>query len=170
MQKTIDADLSLAFRAPLTVEVLDPHQLGPVRHQLPGYCIDNEDVDLDTYERDPGLLRLAATADVRQETVHTNVFRSLCPVTGQPDFAHIAIEYSGRPIELGSLFRYLVSYRRHSGFHETTVEQIFLDLMAACDCESLTVYARFLRRGGIDINPCRSTQERQAPLLRLSRQ
>lgn len=170
LQRTIDADLSLAFRAPVGVEVLEPHQLGPVRHALAGQCIDNENVDLNCYERAPELLSFCRSGKDRHETLHTNVFRSLCPVTGQPDFAHVSVEYSGRAIDPGSLLAYLVSYRRHSGFHETTIEQIFLDLLHFGEFTQLNVYARFLRRGGIDINPFRSLQDSQAPQLRLSRQ
>jgi 7-cyano-7-deazaguanine reductase len=91
-------------------------------------------------------------------------------VTGQPDSASMMIQYVGRPIRADSLLRYLVSYRLHAAFHESTVEQIFVDLLRRAGPDHLTVYGRFLRRGGIDINPFRSTDESVAPDLRLVRQ
>ena len=97
-------------------------------------------------------------------------FTSLCPVTGQPDFASVQISYTGPRIEHEDLLRYLVSYREHPGFHEHCVERIFLDLMARCAPRELSVYARFLRRGGIDINPFRSTSGVAPPAVRLVRQ
>ncbi|MGI9326683.1 MAG: hypothetical protein ACR2PZ_15795, partial [Pseudomonadales bacterium] len=82
----------------------------------------------------------------------------------------LVIQYSGAPIIRESLFRYLVSYRSHSGFHEATVEQIFMDLLERCGCQRLSVWARFMRRGGIDINPHRSNWDSSAPLIRLPQQ
>ena len=91
-------------------------------------------------------------------------------MTGWPDWASVLISYRGREIDRRRLLQYLVSYRRHRGFHETVVEQMFVDIKARCGCERLTVHGRFLRRGGIDINPFRSTHLPAAPALRLSRQ
>ncbi|MEM1232129.1 MAG: NADPH-dependent 7-cyano-7-deazaguanine reductase QueF [Pseudomonadota bacterium] len=169
--KTLNSDLSLAFRAPVLVDLLGRAQLGPLTETLPGVCLDEMDVDIDAYERDPELLVAAdpGTTAVK-ETLHSWNFRSLCPVTGQPDWAAVVIEYRGPAIDRAGLYRYLVSYRSHSGFHETTVERIYADLLAHCGCVSLSVWARFMRRGGIDINPFRSTREDKAPVLRLAYQ
>ncbi len=100
---------------------------------------------------------LQAGGAVVEETLFTRLFRSLCPVTGQPDYASVGIGYRGRGIDHAGLLRYLVSFRRHPGFHEDCVERIFVDLMQRCAPEALEVHARFTRRGGIDINPYRST-------------
>lgn len=105
-----------------------------------------------------------------EEAVYTHLFRSLCPVTGQPDWASVLVRYRGRAIDRASLLRYLVSYRRHQAFHETTVEQIFLDLKERCQCERLMVGGYFLRRGGLDINPFRADPGETWPVLRLVRQ
>lgn len=172
--KTLSGDLSLAFRAPVLVDVLAPTQLGPLTDSLPGYCLDELDVDIDCYEYSPDLLAADAAGgpegkEVR-EVLHSWNFRSLCPVTGQPDWAALVIEYQGPAISREGLYRYLVSFRTHTGFHETTVERIYADLLARCRCTSLSVWARFMRRGGIDINPFRSNREAKAPVLRLAPQ
>lgn len=104
------------------------------------------------------------------ETWHTHLFRSLCPVTGQPDWASLVVAYRGPAIAPHSLLAYLVSYRCHAAFHEEVIEQIFLDIQARCIPERLTVSGHFLRRGGLDINPFRSTEAAAAPVRRLPRQ
>jgi 7-cyano-7-deazaguanine reductase len=95
--------------------------------------------------------------------LRTDLFRSVCPVTGQPDYASVAIGYRGPRIDRASLLRYLVSYRRHAGFHEHCVERMFVDLIARCRCEALSINARFTRRGGLDINPYRTNAGGQVP-------
>lgn len=166
-QQLVD-DLSQAFGAPVqvTLSALDDWSGAP----LPGRCVDNAEVEINQYSRNPKLLQCHPNTTEQQLALYSHQFRSLCPVTGQPDFASIWLEYSGPSIDEGSLFAYLVSYRTHSGFHENAIEQIFMDLQQCCGCTALTVYGRFLRRGGIDINPFRSTQQQQAPAWRLARQ
>jgi 7-cyano-7-deazaguanine reductase len=96
--------------------------------------------------------------------VYTRLFRSVCPVTGQPDYASVQVAYSGARIDRAGLLRYLVSFRRPPGFHEHCVERIFADLWQRCRPDVLSVYARFTRRGGVDINPFRSSGERPPPV------
>ena len=98
------------------------------------------------------------------KTVFTRLFRSVCPVTGQPDYASVEIRYRGPRIDPAGLLRYLVSFRRHAGFHEHCVERIFADVWRRCGPQSLAVYARFTRRGGIDINPYRTSDNQPAPV------
>jgi len=105
-----------------------------------------------------------------RQTLHTHLFRSICPVTGQPDWASVMVQYVGHRIPPAALLRYLVSFRNHAAFHEAAIEQIFVDLTRRCAPEHLTVHARFMRRGGIDINPFRSTDEAASPSMRLVRQ
>jgi 7-cyano-7-deazaguanine reductase len=130
--------------------------------ELPGESLDDLPIAMDRYEVDPGLL--AAAGPAAAETLRTDLFRSVCPITGQPDYASVAVAYRGPRIDRAALLRYLVSYRTHPGFHEHCVERIFVDLAAACRCEALTVHARFTRRGGIDINPFRSDAGTAVPV------
>ncbi len=168
---TLDSDLTLAFCAPIIVELLETGQLSMANDQFPGTCIDRFDVAVSHYKREPTLLKLEE-GDERmvKETLFSHLFRSLCPVTGQPDWASVMVQYTGRPIVRESLLKYLISFRNYAAFHETTVEQIFLDLKKFCRCEQLSVLGCFLRRGGIDINPFRSDVDEVSPLVRLPRQ
>lgn len=109
------------------------------------------------YEPDGSLLK--TSDDIAEESLYSDLLRSNCPVTAQPDWASIFIKYRGPAIEHESLLRYIVSFRNCQEFHEHCVEQIFCDLMQHCHCESLSVYARYTRRGGLDINPYRSTKD-----------
>jgi 7-cyano-7-deazaguanine reductase len=164
-------DLSHAFGAELKVELPDLARLPAATARLPGRCLDDLAVPVDRYERAPDLLALeTAPRVVTNLAVHTHVFRSLCPVTGQPDWASVLVRYSGPAISAEALWRYLVSYRRHPAFHETTIEQIFLDLKARCRCTQLLVAGFFQRRGGLDINPVRSDGPRVKLRFRLPRQ
>ena len=168
---TLNSDLGVAFRAPVMVEMMGLQQIPDIVHQPPGICIDDLEVAVSNYQRTPHLLQLEEGQErVLKESLYSNLFRSLCPVTGQPDFATIIIQYMGRPIVRASLLKYLISFRCHEAFHEATIEQIFLDITDHCRCEQLSVSGRFLRRGGIDINPFRSSIDEQAPELRLPRQ
>jgi len=137
--------------------------------ELEGIDLDALDIDCSAYEVDASLLETRDASAA--ETLTTNLFRSMCPVTGQPDIASVAITYEGPQIDRASLLRYLVSYRCHAGFHEHCVERIFMDLKSRCGARTLSVYARFTRRGGIDINPFRSDAgERMPANVRTARQ
>lgn len=152
---TIERDLSAAAGAPVAVALQGPEAFAAQTiRELEGEILDGLPVTCDAYDVDPALL--AANGDVVAETLTTHLFRSVCPVTGQPDIASLQITYRGPRIDREALLRYLVSYRCHAGFHEHCVERIFVDVAARCGCEALTVLARFTRRGGLDINPFRS--------------
>ena len=120
-------------------------------------------------EVDASLLSAGRGESISEE-LHSHLLRSNCPVTNQPDMGSVLVRYRGAPIDRRGLLRYLVSYRRHNAFHESCVERIFVDIKARCAPEQLTVYARFNRRGGLDINPFRSDFEERAGNLRLWRQ
>ena len=138
---------------------------------LPGLSLDRLDVECDDSGVQPAWLRADATQPPVQEVLSTDLFRSLCPVTGQPDWASVQIAYTGAPIDQEGLLRYLVSFRRHAGFHEQCVERIFVDLWRRCRPVRLSVLARFTRRGGLDINPWRTSHPQPLPpTLRLVRQ
>ena len=170
--RTLESDLSVCAQAPVMVRLLDmPHLQRQGIARLPGECLDHLDVQIDTYTYNPGLLQLAQGGGQVRETLHSNLLKSNCPVTGQPDWASVMISYAGPALDRANLLRYLVSFRDHADFHEQCVERIFLDLQRVLGQESeLTVYARYLRRGGLDINPWRSSQPGMPDNLRLARQ
>ena len=121
-------------------------------------CIDDVDVVCSVYEPDVNLLNVdSVDIDKQRQKIKTHLLRSLCPVTGQPDWATLYIDYQGPVIEHSSLLAYIVSFRNHQGFHEQCVEQIFTDILHYCQASELSVYARYMRRGGLDINPIRFT-------------
>ncbi|MFZ2315273.1 MAG: NADPH-dependent 7-cyano-7-deazaguanine reductase QueF [Gammaproteobacteria bacterium] len=121
-----------------------------------GTCIDDLDVECFTYLVDAEFL--TTKNDVVEETLYSNLLKSNCLVTNQPDWASVQIHYKGKQIDHTGLLRYLVSFRNHNEFHEQCIERIFVDIMKYCQPEELTVYGRYTRRGGLDINPYRSTQ------------
>ena len=174
----LENDLAEAFGETPVVEVSGPDGLGGTS-RMPGESLDALQVVVNDYERNPELLTLAEGCETGRggpaagrvtEEWHTDLFRSICPITGQPDWASMMVRFAGLPIAPEGLLRYLVSYRRHMAFHEDTVERIFVDIMQRCRPDELTVYGRFLRRGGLDINPFRSTHADAAPEMRLVRQ
>ncbi|TJZ73529.1 NADPH-dependent 7-cyano-7-deazaguanine reductase QueF [Chitiniphilus eburneus] len=150
-------DLSRAAGAPVQVELALPEQFAGLRFaELDGYCIDNLDIEIDTYSPQPGLLHCDEAPSPVDEALVSNLLKSNCLVTGQPDWASVQIRYVGAPINRESLLRYLISFREHNEFHEQCVERIFMDILRACKPMKLAVYARYTRRGGLDINPYRS--------------
>jgi 7-cyano-7-deazaguanine reductase len=168
----IERDLTMACGASVTVRLLPlATVVGTVVAALPGACLDDLDVAIDGYDYAPALLDGAADPEeVVEETLHSHLLKSNCLVTRQPDWASVLIRYRGPRIDPKALLRYLVSFRRHSEFHEQCVERIFTDLLRHCRPEQLTVYARYTRRGGLDINPFRSNFESELPNWRLARQ
>lgn len=166
--ETIEQDLGACAGADVGVR-LQPTQDGTNIARLPGILLDTEHVGCDIYDVDSGLLR-SDSKDVVQEDLYSHLLRSLCPVTNQPDSGSLLIAYAGPRIDRKGLLRYIVSYRKHSDFHESCVERIFVDVLERCKPERLSVYARYQRRGGIDINPFRSNFESEPPNARLWRQ
>jgi 7-cyano-7-deazaguanine reductase len=141
----------------------------PSVQRLPGDSLDRLAVSCNDWQVNPALLA-ADTGTVVSEALCTDALRSLCPVTGQPDLGSVLVRYRGPRIDRAALLRYIVSYRCHQDFHESCIERMFVDLLECCRPEALTVYARYQRRGGIDINPFRSNFEDAPPNLRLWRQ
>ena len=170
VREVIASDLTSCIGAEAAVNMQVPAVIeGQTSEKLPGDCIDDLDIDCDTWDVDASLLK-SDINEIAAESLHSHVLRSLCPVTSQPDLGSILINYSGPKIDRASLLRYIVSFRKHNDFHEACVERIFLDIQQQCSPTKLTVYARYQRRGGIDINPFRSNFESEAPNLRLWRQ
>ena len=149
--------LASATGAPLVLRIDLPQTWSQyARRVAEGRSLDDEVPSAFPSTPDGSLLR-AAGPEV-QETLVSNTFRSVCPVTGQPDYASVAIRYSGAAIDRRALAAYLYGYRRHPGFHEHCVERMFVEVMGACRPERLAVEARFTRRGGVDINPFRTSE------------
>ena len=168
VQKTLSRDLSRAAGGAVQVQVLPRSDWEGSLAALPGLNIDDQPVTIDTYTVSPSLL--STTAQEVQETLTSDLLKSNCPVTLQPDWASIMVRYQGKQMDRPGLLKYIVSFRNHAGFHEQCVEQIFLDLQKHCQPKCLTVYARYTRRGGLDINPFRSNFETAPPNCRNFRQ
>lgn len=168
----LETDLGKASGAPISVfltKLNDP--AGQHIGTLPGDCIDDLEIIEPTYALNPGLLTDATDPEVIvAEELYSHLLKSNCLVTRQPDWGSVLIRYHGPKIKREALLCYLISFRQHNEFHEQCVERIFTDLMRFCQPEKLTVYARYTRRGGLDINPFRSNFEEIIDNIRLVRQ
>jgi 7-cyano-7-deazaguanine reductase len=169
--KTLEADLSAAAGGPVIALVLP---LSTAAHNglghFTGENIDTVDVEVEHYQPTPELLLVDALAPVVRETLYSDLLRSNCPVTGQPDWGSVMVSYQGCPIDRAGLLKYIISFREHQDFHENCVERMFVDILECCAPEALTVAARYTRRGGLDINPYRSNRGDEPPDVRLARQ
>jgi 7-cyano-7-deazaguanine reductase len=154
------------------VRILMPDQFErePV-HELDGLSLDRLDIECSHYTPAPELLTAAFGAQPVEEVLTSSLLKSNCLVTGQPDWGSVQIRYSGPQIDQGALLRYLVSFRNHNEFHEQCVERIFMDVWRRCKPVKLVVYARYTRRGGLDINPFRTSYPAALPAnVRTARQ
>lgn len=169
--KTIEADLSLTVQAPVLVElhILEPNYRADFG-SFSGKCLDGLPVKITEYQPNPDLLSVDESKELVFETLYSHLLRSTCPVTGQPDWGSVMIRYRGRPIDHDSLLKYIISFRGHQGFHEQCIERMFLDIMDRCQPEQLTIDGRYVRRGGLDINPFRTNTSETPERLRLVRQ
>jgi 7-cyano-7-deazaguanine reductase len=159
LRALLQQDLSVAAGAPVDVQL---HPARVAQHtfaDLAGESIDALPVTIDDYgPPQADYLHADAGAAAVEETLVSDLLRSNCPVTGQPDWGSVQIAYRGTPIDREGLLRYLVSFRNHNEFHEQCVERIYVDVLRRCKPERLSVYARYTRRGGLDINPFRSSE------------
>lgn len=171
VQKTLQQDLSACANGNIEVVLHPLHDFSqqPIT-DFAGNCIDNQDIEIDDYQFSRDYLNNAATGPVVEETLVSHLLKSNCLITNQPDWGSVMIRYQGPKIDQEKLLRYLVSFRHHNEFHEQCVERIFNDLMTLCAPEKLTVYARYTRRGGLDINPWRSNEAFIPTIGRLARQ
>ncbi len=172
VQTTLAKDLSSCAEGEVIVKVLEPKQFASQRIvELPGSCIDDLDIEVDDYSFNPKYLENSTDEKaVVAETLNSNLLKSNCLITSQPDWGSVMIRYQGPKIDREKLLRYLISFRQHNEFHEQCIERIFVDLKRFCHCAKLTVYARYTRRGGLDINPYRSDFENPPESHRLARQ
>jgi len=167
------ADLSAAFGSPVQVSLTQPDAFPSIQIQeLEGMLLDRLEIDVDQYSPNPSLLKTVQGEPPVEETLVSHLLKTNCPVTGQPDWASVQIQYVGAEIRQDTLLHYLISLRNHDEFHEQCVERIFMDILRECKPQKLAVYARYTRRGGLDINPWRSNfSSGQRPLyIRNARQ
>jgi 7-cyano-7-deazaguanine reductase len=165
-------DLSNAFGAPVHAALTLPEDFDKVKMgEQDGLLIDRLDIEVDNYSPSPELLKANHDDAAVEETLVSHLLKSNCLVTGQPDWGSVQIRYTGPQIDQESLLRYLIGFREHNEFHEQCVERIFTDILRQCKPIKLAVYARYTRRGGLDINPWRANfTTGKLPNLRTARQ
>ena len=168
----MERDLSARVGAPVSVKI---KLLSEIKNEkfalhMSGTCIDDLEVECKEYKVNPEVL--ATERKTVEETLCSDLLKSNCLVTNQPDWCSVQITYKGKKINRESLLRYIVSFRNDNEFHEQCIEKIFMHIMQYCKPEQLTVYGRSTRRGGLDINSYRSTQELECEIenTRLCRQ
>lgn len=157
VESVIKKDLEERILSPVIVNIIELTTNKNHFENFVGECLDDIDIDCSVYTVNPSFL----TTDEKtvEETLYSNLLKSNCLVTGQPDWASVQIIYQGLKINREGLLKYIVSYRNHQEFHEQCIERIFMDILKSCRPKELTVYGRYTRRGGLDINPYRSTKK-----------
>ncbi|VTU35392.1 NADPH-dependent 7-cyano-7-deazaguanine reductase QueF [Variovorax sp. PBL-E5] len=178
VRERLRADLSAALwrgsdrAGGIGVKLLAPAAFDQERvHELDGLDLDRLDIECTHYQPAPELLASDATQIPVTETLCSRLLKSNCLVTGQPDWGSVQIRYSGPPIDQAGLLAYIVSFRNHNEFHEPCVERMFTDIWRQCQPTKLAVYARYTRRGGLDINPFRASWPQALPAnIRMARQ
>jgi len=169
VRDTLVRDLSKAADVPVEVALIPLKQTSILKaQQFSGICLDDLDISCDTYHTEPAFLTTENT--IVTETVFSDLLKSNCLVTEQPDWGSVQITYTGKKIQHAGLLKYIVSFRNHNEFHEHCVERIFMDIMKQCAPEKLLVYGRYTRRGGLDINPYRANYTVTVDNLPLCRQ
>jgi 7-cyano-7-deazaguanine reductase len=166
-------DLSDGFGAPVQVKLTMPDAFSSLHMgELEGLLLDRLDIEVDEYTPNPARLKANHDEATVEESLVSHLLKSNCLVTGQPDWASVQIRYAGAQIDQEGLLQYLIGFRNHNEFHEQCVERIFMDILRQCRPQKLAVYARYTRRGGLDINPWRSnfTTGQRPPNLRNARQ
>jgi 7-cyano-7-deazaguanine reductase len=162
---TIAADLSAAAGAAVRLQLFSPEDAAFAGASLSGASLDDE--PLPPASAGP---RCCASGEVVEESLYTHLLRSLCPVTGQPDWATVWLSYRGQKMDRGALLSYFLGFRDHQEFHEQCVERMYMGIQTACQPETLQIQALYTRRGGLDISPWRSSHPGSAPTHRLNRQ
>jgi 7-cyano-7-deazaguanine reductase len=157
MIEMLRKDLSHGFGAPVQIKLTMPDAFSEQRMgELEGLLLDRLDIEVTSYTPDPKLLKARHDEAMVEETLLSHLLKSNCLVTGQPDWGSVQIRYAGPQIEQEGLLQYLIGFRNHNEFHEQCVERIFMDILRECRPQKLSVYARYTRRGGLDINPWRT--------------
>lgn len=171
VQETLTRDLSACAQGQVVITLYtDLEQNYETLGSFTGTLIDALDISVEAFEFNPDLLLNSTTEQTVSETLYSHLLKSNCLVTNQPDWGSVLIKYEGPQINQEALLRYLLSFRQHNEFHEQCVERIFQDINQYCKPTKLTVFARYTRRGGLDINPFRSNFESGITTPRLLRQ
>ncbi|MDP1604620.1 MAG: NADPH-dependent 7-cyano-7-deazaguanine reductase QueF [Legionella sp.] len=158
VEQTVAKDIGSRIGGEVSVGItpLSEQERLEIAASFNGICLDDQDIDCAIYQVNPDFLE--TSSEIVEEILFSELLKSNCLVTNQPDWGSVQIAYRGRKIDHAGLLRYIVSFRNHNEFHEQCIERIFADIMTRCQPESLTVYGRYTRRGGLDINPYRSTE------------
>jgi 7-cyano-7-deazaguanine reductase len=158
LRERLIADLSTAAGRKITTKINPTETIAKKGMQeMGGVLLDRLDIEIDPHiPADPNLLGVNEDFGPIEQCLVSHLLKSNCPVTGQPDWASVQIRYQGRPILEEGLLRYLIGFRQLGEFHEHCVETIFSDIKRQCKPDKLSVYARYTRRGGLDINPFRT--------------
>lgn len=172
VKSILEKDLSACAKGRVDVQLFGPDLLEYFTPTaLPGESIDDLDISIEQYDLNPSYLEGAFDGNARvAETLHSHLLKSNCLITNQPDWASVMIRYTGRKFDRAALLKYLISFRQHNEFHEQCVERIYTDIQHHLKPEELTVVAYYTRRGGLDINPCRSSKTGGFPMARVNRQ
>ena len=159
IEKLVKKDLEKIIESEVIVHIyeLGKAPMPELQEKFSGICLDDLDIECDCYTVKPDYL--STKNEQVQETLYSDLLKSNCLVTNQPDWGSVQISYQGSKIDHAGLLKYLVSYRNHNEFHEQCIERIFADIMHYCKPSELSVYGRYTRRGGLDINPYRSTKK-----------
>ncbi|MFI4918103.1 MAG: NADPH-dependent 7-cyano-7-deazaguanine reductase QueF [Legionellales bacterium] len=158
VKNTVEADLGACIQGDVLVHLYPLRQIQnpSLQAAFTGICLDDLDITCSVYLVNPDFLTVGDGPV--EEVLYSDLLKSNCLVTNQPDWGSVQIAYKGKQINHEGLLKYLISFRNHNEFHEQCIERIFVDIMRCCQPESLTVYGRYTRRGGLDINPYRSTK------------
>jgi len=160
VQKVLMTDLSKCANKTVTVEInCDLDQFADKLGTFQGFCLDDLDIEVDNYQFTTSYLQGISGEERVTETLYSHLLKSNCLITSQPDWGSVEISYTGKKLDREKLLRYLISFRQHNEFHEQCVERIYCDIMKFAQIETLSVYARYTRRGGLDINPLRMTEK-----------
>lgn len=173
VENILTKDLSATAGADISVLLFSVDDCPSLAIESPNYiCIDGCDITVNTYDFSAEYLKGSQQSEntAKQYNIVSHLLKSNCLITNQPDWATIYIDYCGAEISQEALLQYIISFRQHNEFHEQCVERIYNDIREHCDVSSLTVFARYTRRGGLDINPLRSTENKSAPNARTLRQ
>lgn len=171
VRQTLEHDLQTCSQGKVNVSLFRLQEIeGQPIGSFIGYCIDEQDILINDYQFNAEYLAQATTNERVEETLVSHLLKSNCLITHQPDWGSVQIRYCGSRIKHEALLRYLVSFRHHNEFHEQCVERIFCDIQRFCQPDTLSVYARYTRRGGLDINPWRSNTDFVPCYSRLARQ
>jgi 7-cyano-7-deazaguanine reductase len=158
IQATVEKDIEERVGGPVSIKItpLNESRNATLFAGFHGECLDTLDIECSSYMVDPSLLNFEE--EIAEEVLYSNLLKSNCLVTNQPDWGSVQISYKGKKINREGLLRYIISFRNHNEFHEQCIERIFMDIMKQCEPAELTIYGRYTRRGGLDINPYRSTK------------